>query len=175
MFHAIPDDLVTTWKQYKEFISHHERLNKPVCFRLCCACVVTRLTVAQLKDHDPSDPPVARLPSETPDYDGPGQYRSAEQVTRTSRDDLARSRECLDGDGDNHTLYTQPPESPPAVPNQNQKEKEKEKRSAKGPKPFDQAEREEMENLLRELRGHLGISKVVPDEDVYANSSMVWQ
>jgi phospholipase D1/2 len=30
VFHAIPDDLVTTWKQYKEFVSHHERLNKPV-------------------------------------------------------------------------------------------------------------------------------------------------
>ncbi|EPQ51020.1 phospholipase D [Gloeophyllum trabeum ATCC 11539] len=30
VFHAIPDDLVTTWKQYKEFVAHHERLNKPV-------------------------------------------------------------------------------------------------------------------------------------------------
>ncbi|CAK5284305.1 unnamed protein product [Mycena citricolor] len=29
VFHAIPDDLITTWKQYKEFIVHHERLNKP--------------------------------------------------------------------------------------------------------------------------------------------------
>ena len=31
VFHAIPDDRVTTWKQYKEFVVHHERLNKPVC------------------------------------------------------------------------------------------------------------------------------------------------
>jgi hypothetical protein len=31
VFHAVPDDLVSTWKQYKEFILHHERLNKPVC------------------------------------------------------------------------------------------------------------------------------------------------
>lgn len=30
VFHAVPDDLVTTWKQYKEFVLHHERLNKPV-------------------------------------------------------------------------------------------------------------------------------------------------
>ena len=37
-----------------------------------------------------------------------------------------------------------------------EKEKDKEKRQAKGPKPFDQSEREEMENLLHELRGHLG-------------------
>ena len=168
VFHAIPDDLVTTWKQYKEFIAHHERLNKPVRFSLYCACVMIRLIVAQLKDHDPSDPPVARMPSEAPDYDTNGQHRLAEQTTRTSRDDLARSREFLVGDGDSHTLYTQPPESPPPVPgqNHNQKEKEKEKRPAKGPKPFDQVEREEMENVLRELRGHLGISSL--------RLSMIW-
>jgi phospholipase D1/2 len=28
VFHAIPDDQVTTWKQYKEFILHHERLKR---------------------------------------------------------------------------------------------------------------------------------------------------
>lgn len=33
VFHAVPDDLITTWKQYKEFILHHEKLNKPV--RIC--------------------------------------------------------------------------------------------------------------------------------------------
>lgn len=31
VFHAIPDDLVTTWKQYKDFVVHHERMNKSVC------------------------------------------------------------------------------------------------------------------------------------------------
>jgi phospholipase D1/2 len=35
VFHAIPDDLITTWKQYKEFVKHHERLNKPVSNELC--------------------------------------------------------------------------------------------------------------------------------------------
>ncbi|KAF8798774.1 phospholipase D [Phlegmacium glaucopus] len=29
VFHAIPDDLITTWKQYREFVAYHERLNKP--------------------------------------------------------------------------------------------------------------------------------------------------
>lgn len=33
VFHAIPDDMVTTWKQYIEFVAHHERLNKPVRLR----------------------------------------------------------------------------------------------------------------------------------------------
>lgn len=28
VFHAIPDDTVTTWKQYKEFASHHGRMNR---------------------------------------------------------------------------------------------------------------------------------------------------
>ncbi|KAI1794831.1 phospholipase D [Ganoderma leucocontextum] len=160
VFHAIPDDLVTTWKQYKEFVVHHERLNKP------------------LKDYDPSDPPVARLPSEAADYDAPGQHRVTEQVAHASKDELARSREYLDGDGDSHTLSTsQPPESPPPVPGQNQnhnqkeKEKEKEKRAAKGPKPFDQSEREEMENLLREVRGHLVVypTRFLEGEDIANN------
>ena len=31
VFHAVPDDLVATWKQYREFVAYHERLNKPVC------------------------------------------------------------------------------------------------------------------------------------------------
>jgi len=41
VFHAIPDDHISTWKQYKEFITHHERLNKPVSpfNRPSCRCV----------------------------------------------------------------------------------------------------------------------------------------
>lgn len=30
VFHAIPDDLITTWKQYKDFVAHHERFARPV-------------------------------------------------------------------------------------------------------------------------------------------------
>ncbi|KAG7443153.1 phospholipase D [Guyanagaster necrorhizus] len=47
VFHAVPDDVVTTWKQYKEFVSHHERLNKPVRIIL--------------------SPGIGRVPSETGD------------------------------------------------------------------------------------------------------------
>ncbi|KIJ54658.1 hypothetical protein M422DRAFT_240742 [Sphaerobolus stellatus SS14] len=46
VFHAIPDDLVTTWKQYKEFIIHHDRMSKPA------------------KDSPPPPEPVARMPSQ---------------------------------------------------------------------------------------------------------------
>jgi phospholipase D1/2 len=45
VFHCIPDDHISTWKQYKEFITHHERLNKPVSLfnRSPCRCI--RLTL----------------------------------------------------------------------------------------------------------------------------------
>ena len=34
VFHAIPDDTVTTWKQYKHFVAYHERFTKNVSFWL---------------------------------------------------------------------------------------------------------------------------------------------
>ncbi|KAJ4482266.1 phospholipase D [Lentinula aciculospora] len=59
VFHAVPDDLVTTWKQYKEFVIHHERLNKPV--------------------RDGTTPDVVgRVPSETGDEDVPLEGKSAQ-------------------------------------------------------------------------------------------------
>ena len=30
VFHAVPDDTVTTWKQYKDFVLHHGRMNRTV-------------------------------------------------------------------------------------------------------------------------------------------------
>ena len=66
---------------------------------------------------------------------------------------MAREREHADDEDACTQASPLPPDSPAP-----QKDKEKEKRSAsKGPKPFDQSEREEMESLLRELRGHLGL------------------
>ncbi|KAF5339011.1 hypothetical protein D9611_008713 [Ephemerocybe angulata] len=29
VFHAVPDDLITTWKQYTEFVAYHDRMAKP--------------------------------------------------------------------------------------------------------------------------------------------------
>ncbi|KAF9077535.1 hypothetical protein BDP27DRAFT_1311216 [Rhodocollybia butyracea] len=59
VFHAVPDDLVTTWKQYKEFVIHHERLNKPV------------------RDGTSTEA-VGRVPSETGDEDVPLEGKSAQ-------------------------------------------------------------------------------------------------
>ncbi|KAI0669199.1 phospholipase D [Trametes maxima] len=151
VFHAIPDDLVTTWKQYKEFVVHHERLNKPV------------------KEHDPSDPPLARMPSEAADHEAPGQARVADHYAHASEDNLAREREHADDNDESRAGST--PSPPDASTCQKEKEKEKQRPTAKGPKPFEQAEREEMENLLRELRGHLVLypTRFLEGEDVANN------
>ncbi|THV05210.1 phospholipase D [Dendrothele bispora CBS 962.96] len=61
VFHAVPDDLVTTWKQYKEFVIHHERLNKPV------RCSYSSTPEA-----------VARVPSETGDESVPLEGKEAQ-------------------------------------------------------------------------------------------------
>ena len=88
------------------------------------------------------------MPSEAADHDAPGQAKTAEPTANTSQDALAR--EHADDDG-SRNMHTPLPDSP--TPPSGQKDK---RPPVKGPKPFDQAEREEMENLLHELRGHLG-------------------
>lgn len=91
------------------------------------------------------------MPSEAADHEAPGQARIADHYANASQDALAREKEHADDEDSRSTPL--PPESPTPP-----KEKEREKRAtSKGPKPFDQAEREEMEALLRELRGHLGM------------------
>ncbi|KNZ80910.1 hypothetical protein J132_03610 [Termitomyces sp. J132] len=64
VFRAIPDDSITTWKQYKESVLHHERLNK------------------RPRDSTSSEP-VGRVPSETGDENaltetGSDEHRSRE-------------------------------------------------------------------------------------------------
>lgn len=110
----------------------------------------------QMKDHDPSDPPLARMPSEAADAEAPGQARVADHYANASQDALAREKEGIDNEDTRNSHTPLPPDSPTPV-----KDKEKGKQSAaKGPQPFDQAEKEEMESLLRELRGHLGESSL---------------
>lgn len=109
------------------------------------------------------------MPSEAADAEAPGQARIADHYANASEDALAREREHADDESGSGTQSQArntplPPESPtpPNGTKEKEKEKDKEKKpAAKGPKPFDQAEREEMENLLNELRGHLGTSCLV--------------
>ena len=47
VFHAIPDDHISTWKQYKEFVAHHERLNKPVSLANCSSSRCVQFTLRE--------------------------------------------------------------------------------------------------------------------------------
>ena len=92
------------------------------------------------------------MPSEAADRDAPGQKKVAERAANASQDALAREGEQADEEG-SRTLHTPLPDSPTPVPGQ----KERRSPPSRGPQPFDKSEREEMENLLHELRGHLGM------------------
>ncbi|EIN12579.1 phospholipase D [Punctularia strigosozonata HHB-11173 SS5] len=191
VFHAIPDDMVTTWKQYKEFIAHHERLNKPV--------------------KGEAQPLVARMPSETADGDAPGHQTVAEKnedpegnivVNEDSgkqpghgqpQDGVSRKSSSTHsepsashGDKDKGVDRTKEKAHPaehskhPSVsqPSQQQGQteapgetKEKARRHAKGDEPFEKWEREEMENLLHELNGQLVLypTRFLEGEDIANN------
>lgn len=139
VFHAIPDDLVATWKQYTEFVAHHERLNKPVsAFPLLYRNY--SYFISKARDGASSDP-VARVPSEAGDMDAPEEEG---EDKAPHDDDAACSKTGSSGD-----------DKEPSVPN-GQGPSEKVKKPEKGEPPFTRQEREEMESLLRELCGHLG-------------------
>ncbi|KAH9949881.1 phospholipase D [Amylocystis lapponica] len=144
VFHAVPDDLVTTWKQYKEFIVHHERLNKPV------------------KEHDAAEP-LARMPSEAGDMDAPGQPHTAENTVHAEEETHGKGKEPTDDATDSTGARSTPTPGPD--------EKTRKAKAARGPEPFEQADREEMEHLLHELRGHLVIypSRFLEGEDAANN------
>ncbi|GBE83213.1 Phospholipase D1 [Sparassis crispa] len=135
VFHAVPDDLVTTWKLYKEFVIHHERLNKPV------------------KEHHTAEP-LARLPSETADEEMLGQPHTVENTVHA--EDAVSNRVRKEGcDQTDHHLSSSPhPPTPPPPVGAAEKEA-RERKTTKGTEPFDQTDQEEMEQLLGELRGHL--------------------
>ncbi|THG97034.1 hypothetical protein EW026_g4898 [Hermanssonia centrifuga] len=147
VFHAVPDDLITTWKQYKEFIVHHERLNKPV--------------------KGQSNPePLARLPSESGDMGVPGQQQPSTEATAENavEESVIKGKDYVEGNGDPNTTT-----SGSGTANN---EKDTRKRKASGAtEPFDQTEREDMEKLLEELRGHLVLypNRFLEGEDVANN------
>ncbi|KAJ7459722.1 phospholipase D [Mycena latifolia] len=152
VFHAIPDDLVTTWKQYKEFVVHHERMNKP--------------------PRDSTTPEaVARVPSETgdegaipPDSTAPGNP-AGHPVNQPGPKPTPHSD---DKAGDEGVASKDGCESPPD-PNINASEKRKARSS--GTEPFEKWERDEMEKLLGKLNGHLVLysHRFLEGEDVANN------
>ncbi|TFK52257.1 phospholipase D [Heliocybe sulcata] len=147
VFHAVPDDMVTTWKQYKEFVAHHERLNKPV------------------KETESSEP-LARMPSEAGDADALGGDQGGpptETANNVAGDGTSEGSATRVGDGsENQASATTPTKDAP---------QQQSRKPAKGDEPFEKWEREEMEKLLGELNGHLVIypTRFLEGEDIANN------
>ncbi|KAF8895434.1 hypothetical protein BD779DRAFT_1619102 [Infundibulicybe gibba] len=144
VFHAIPDDLITTWKQYKEFIAHHERMNKP--------------------PKDSTTPETtAPIPSESGEEGAPGHDSIPGNNGHVvfSDDDVRPSKEGHDGTQES---------APNASPGTSEKDP-KAKKPARGTEPFERWERDEMEKLLGELCGHLVLysNRFLEGEDIANN------
>ncbi|KAI6030532.1 hypothetical protein F5J12DRAFT_903003 [Pisolithus orientalis] len=119
VFHTVPDDTISTWKQYTEFVAHHERFWKP-------------------RKDSPSVAPASRAHSGT-------------REDRSTSDNVQGTKEGAQGrEGDS-----------------SDRELPKVKPQRYGVGPFDRAELEAMENLLKETRGHLVIypSRFLESED----------
>jgi len=93
---------------------------------------------------------VGRVPSEAGDEQAPEPFKSTENLEKPS------NGERLKGDSDcgKENLDRRP--STTNMAGDKEKEKEKKKPAGPGQEPFEAWEREEMEKLLGELRGHLG-------------------
>ncbi|KAG5646538.1 hypothetical protein DXG03_003305 [Asterophora parasitica] len=125
VFHAIPDDLITTWKQYKDFILHHERLNK--------------------KPRDSATPEaVARVPSEI--GDDTAHTEEKEESREAGSDEYTRPSKDSTEDATSNTHFSTEKEP-------------KARKHAKGTEPFEKWERDEMEKLLGQVNGHLGMNR----------------
>ncbi|KAH9002804.1 phospholipase D [Lactarius hatsudake] len=167
VFHAVPDDLVTTWKHYREFVAHHERLLKP------------------LRD-DLAPEPVASVPSTTikeRSSDEQGGQESRETSTTPSPDET-QSHLTSGSSRGNHLKHEKSISERVDGPHAGEKaggsmSTEKANGSAttdknkktRGEPPFTKQEREEMETLLHELCGHLVVypTRFLEGEDVAKN------
>ena len=95
------------------------------------------------------------MPSESGDYGAPGSQVSQDTMTAVE-EPSSRSKDNseIDGDASSHIA---PSQNLPTGP-----EKEtRTRKTSRTAEPFEQAEREEMERLLEELRGHVGKCAVI--------------
>lgn len=150
VFHCTPDDLVTTWKMYKEYLLFQERLNKPP------------------KDAPPTAPHVGRVPSEggtageeaggPPNTHPDGELDPKEFVLSDKKDanPIQRSRSPTnDGESSSHL------NPPPSAGSQRRSGDPgigpdgRPRRPTNFDEPLEQWERDEFESLLEGVKGHL--------------------
>ncbi|KAG8716450.1 Phospholipase D1 [Ceratobasidium sp. 423] len=169
VFHCTPDDLVTTWKQYKEFAQHQERLSKPP------------------KDSQTQQEPVGTVPGEgtgvAENLGSHGQHHVGEGLETGKRHDNLDVHTEIEDSAD------QPP-SPRSSPSTQRNGKDtgpsgkptnsaptqngadaRARRPTHPDEPLEQWERDEMEELLQDLRGHLVVypTRFLEGEDVANN------
>lgn len=170
VFHCTPDDLVTTWKQYKEFAQHQERLSKVP------------------KDSQGQQDAAGTVPGEgagVAENPGPqGIHQPGEGPETGNRPDN------LDVHTETEDSTDQPP-SPRSSPSTRRNGKEpgltakpagsttartptfdgRARRPTHPDEPLEQWERDEMEELLQDVRGHLVIypTRFLEGEDVANN------
>ena len=100
------------------------------------------------------------MPSESGDQDAPGQPHTYESNVHSVDYAQATPSGNCDGSGKEHLNGdAQPSHSNPSTPPATgPEEKTRGRKTSRAADPFDESEREEMERLLQELRGHLGKS-----------------
>ncbi|QRW00574.1 hypothetical protein RhiJN_28592 [Ceratobasidium sp. AG-Ba] len=169
VFHCTPDDLVTTWKQYKEFSQHQERLSKVP------------------KDSQPSAEPAGTVPGEGAGVaENPG-HRGLHHLgegleTGDRKDNLDQHTETDESADQPSSPRTSPstrrngqdaPNAKPAAmgPGQNLGFDARARRPTHPDEPLEQWERDEMEELLQDIKGHLVIypTRFLEGEDVANN------
>ncbi|KZT60114.1 phospholipase D [Calocera cornea HHB12733] len=146
VFRCVPDDLVTTWKQYKEYCAWQERLDRPP------------------KGGDTEDP-VASVPSE-------------DEAVVEMQPDQPKNLSHIPGELGHGNLPGKQTSKVPSSPaetasseNHGETETGTRKRPSRPDEPFEQWERDEMENLLRHVKGHLVLypTRFLEGEDMANN------
>ncbi|KAG8909007.1 Phospholipase D1 [Tulasnella sp. 403] len=161
VFHCTPDDLVTTWKQYKEYLQFQERINKPP------------------KDAPVNAPHVARVPSEggtageeaggPPNTHPDGEMDPKQSVAADKG--VQRSKSSVT-DNPSHLSLPSTGGSLRRSADHNGGDKDgRQRRPTNSNEPLEQWERDEFEALLEEVRGHLVIfpTRFLEGEDTANN------
>ncbi|KAF8349296.1 phospholipase D, partial [Amanita rubescens] len=125
VFHAVPDDTVATWKQYKDFILHHARMNRTVKDGFSSGRT-SRASVVDIFSNESS--------------------ATRHEPVSAEKNGSAKNGEFLDLPQGSPTQATVP-----LAPIADQKPR----KPMKGLEPFSEADFAEMEALLDELNGHL--------------------
>jgi phospholipase D1/2 len=178
VFRVVPDDLVTTWKHYKDFAAYHERVLKPVRENFCFDSPLLKTSFFYQLEDDLSSEPLGQVPSagrveRTLDEQVTQQEPRAEDVLTTFfslKTHEEPPTHLTNGDARGGTSKGEKSiTEKPTVPQAGEKTasamftekingavfQDKGKKN-RGESPFTKQEREEKEALLNDLCGHLG-------------------